>query len=70
LLQQKKNAEAIEVFKLNVEAFPESANTYDSLGEAYMKAGQKELAIKSYAKSLELNPNNRNAVDQLATLTK
>jgi tetratricopeptide (TPR) repeat protein len=70
LLQQKKNAEAIEVFKLNVEAFPESGNTYDSLGEAYMKAGQKELAIKSYAKSLELNPNNRNAVDQLATLTK
>ena len=35
-----------------------------------MKAGQKELAIKSYAKSLELNPGNRNAVDQLATLTK
>ena len=70
LLQQKKNAEAIEVFKLNVEAFPQSGNAYDSLGEAYMKAGQKELAIKSYAKSLELNPGNRNAVDQLATLTK
>jgi CubicO group peptidase (beta-lactamase class C family) len=70
LLQQKRNTDAIEVFKLNVEAFPESANTYDSLGEAYMKAGQKELAIKSYAKSLELNPGNRNAVDQLAALTK
>jgi tetratricopeptide (TPR) repeat protein len=70
LLQQKRTADAIEVFKLNVEAFPESGNTYDSLGEAYMKAGQKELAIKSYAKSLELNPGNRNAVDQLATLTK
>jgi len=70
LLQQKKTADAIEVFKLNVEAFPESGNSYDSLAEAYMKAGQKELAIKNYARSLELNPNNRNAVDQLATLTK
>jgi CubicO group peptidase (beta-lactamase class C family) len=65
----KRNAEAIEVFKLNVEAFPESGNT-DSLGEAYMKAGPEGLAIKSYAKSLELSPSNRNAVDQLATLTK
>jgi CubicO group peptidase (beta-lactamase class C family) len=70
LLQQGRTTDAIEVFKLNVEAFPESGNCYDSLGEAYMKAGQKDLAIKSYAKSLELSPNNRHAVDQLATLTK
>ncbi len=70
LLQQKRTADAIEVFKLNVEAFPESGNGYDSLAEAYMKAGEKDLAIKSYAKSLELDPRNRNAVDQLATLTK
>jgi hypothetical protein len=35
-----------------------------------MKAGQRELAIRNYAKSLELNPNNRNAVDQLAALAK
>jgi CubicO group peptidase (beta-lactamase class C family) len=70
LLQQKRTDDAIEVFKLNVEAFPESGNCYDSLAEAYMKAGQKDLAIKNYAKSLELNPKNRHAVDQLATLTK
>ncbi|MCL4811912.1 MAG: serine hydrolase [Vicinamibacteraceae bacterium] len=62
--------DAIEILKLNVEAFPGQSNPYDSLGEAYMKAGQNELAIKNYAKSLELNPANRHAVEQLAVLTK
>jgi CubicO group peptidase (beta-lactamase class C family) len=70
LLQQKRTTDAIEVLKLNAELFPQSGNTYDSLAEAYMKGGQKELAIKNYAKSLELNPGNRHAVDQLATLMK
>ncbi|MEW5922541.1 MAG: MBL fold metallo-hydrolase [Candidatus Zixiibacteriota bacterium] len=52
---------AVEIFKLNIEAYPESANTYDSMGEAYMKRGDKELAIRNYEKSLELNPGNDNA---------
>lgn len=69
LLQMKKVSEAIEVFKLNVEAYPESANTYDSLGEAYMEHGDKELAIANYKKSLELNPKNTGATAALATLT-
>ncbi len=47
-LQQEKYAEAIAVFKLNVEAYPESWNVYDSLGEAYMNNGDRGLAIKSY----------------------
>jgi tetratricopeptide (TPR) repeat protein len=51
-------ATAIEVFKVNVEAYARSWNAYDSLGEAYMKAGQKELAITCYEKSLQLNPEN------------
>ena len=59
-LQQGKVKEAIEVFKLNVAAFPESFNVYDSLGEAYMADGDKENAIINYKKSLELNPNNIN----------
>src|SRR5438034_420044 len=33
-------------------------NTYDSLGEAYGVAGEKDLAIKNYEKSIELNPKN------------
>ena len=65
LLQAGKVKEAIEVFKLNVNAFPKSANVYDSLGEAYMKDGNKELAIENYKKSLELNPGNQGAVDML-----
>ncbi len=70
LLAQKRPADAVLIFKLNAELFPQSGNVYDSLAEAHMKAGQKELAIKNYAKSLELDPTNRNAVDQLATLLK
>ena len=68
LLRNKKINEAIEIFKLNVEAYPEAYNTYDSLGEAYMKNGDKELAIKNYKKSLELNPKNTNAVNMLKKL--
>jgi tetratricopeptide (TPR) repeat protein len=70
LLGEKRPADAVEIFKLNVEMFPESGNAYDSLAEAYVKAGQKDLAIRNYAKSLERNPGNRNAVDQLAALLK
>jgi tetratricopeptide (TPR) repeat protein len=65
-----KTDDAIAVFKLNVEAFPEGFNAYDSLAEAFMAAGKKEDAIKNYAKSLELNPGNLNAVDKLDELTK
>lgn len=70
LLRTNKIKEAIEVFKLNIEAYPEAYNTYDSLGEAYMVAGEKELAIKNYAKSLELNPDNINAIRMLQELIK
>ncbi len=68
LLRNKKIKDAIEIFKLNVEVYPEAYNTYDSLGEAYMVNGDKELAIKNYKKSLDLNPNNTNAVNILKKL--
>lgn len=70
LIAAKNTEAAIAVFILNVEAYPESWNVYDSLGEAYMTAGKKELAIANYKKSLELNSSNDNAVRQLATLAK
>lgn len=59
---------AVAVFRLNVEAFPDSANAYDSLGEAYMVNGDKELAIRNYQRSLELNPRNTNAAEMLKKL--
>ena len=61
-------AGAIEVFKLNVALFPQSGNVYDSLGESYMNNGETDLAIKNYEKSLELDPNNTNAVEMLKRL--
>jgi CubicO group peptidase (beta-lactamase class C family) len=69
LLNRGKKAEAIEIFKLNVEAYPQAFNTYDSLGEAYMQNDDKELAIANYKKSLELNPQNTSATGALKKLT-
>ncbi len=68
LLRSQKVKEAIEIFKLNVEMFPQAFNVYDSLGEAYMVNGDKELAIKNYEKALELNPQNTNSVNMLKKL--
>jgi putative intracellular protease/amidase len=59
---------AIRVFELNVQEFPESANAYDSLGEAYLKAGKKDLAIVNYKKSLMLDEHNENARKVLAEI--
>ncbi len=58
LLGSERFDDALEVFKLNVEEYPDAWNPYDSLGEAYMQAGNLELAIAYYEKSLELNPDN------------
>lgn len=68
LLALKRVSDAIEVFKLNVEDYPQSSNVYDSLGEAYAAAGDTELAIRNYRKSVELNPDNRNGVEMLKKL--
>lgn len=59
---------AINIFKLNVALYPEAYNAYDSLGEAYLKKGNKELAIKNYKKSLALNPKNENALEMLKNM--
>jgi tetratricopeptide (TPR) repeat protein len=60
--------QAIAVLQLNAAEYPRSANVYDSLGEAYMLAGRKEPAIRSYRKSLELDPRNANARTMLEKL--
>lgn len=58
LLKKNKPKDAIEIFKLNVDAFPKSSNTYDSLGEAYLNDGNREMALVNYKKAVELDPNN------------
>lgn len=67
-LAEGKSAEAIAIFKMNVRAFPKSANVYDSLGEAYMKSGDAAAAIANYKRSLELDASNTNAVEMLKQL--
>lgn len=68
LLGMDRNEDAIEIFKLNIEMYPEAFNPYDSLGEAYMIDGQTELAIQNYAKSLEFNPKNTGAIIMLGKI--
>ncbi len=69
LLQAGSLAQAISVFRLNVLAFPESGNAYDSLGEGYLAAGDTTRAIENYRKSLALDPGNGNAEEVLKRLT-
>jgi len=68
LLRSNRVAEAIAVFKVNVELYPQSSNVYDSLGEAYLAHGDRELAVINYKKSLELDPRNQNAANVLKRL--
>ena len=68
LLNKERFADALRVFQLNVDVFPESFNVYDSYAEALMKNGDIENAIINYHKSLELNPENNNAREMLRIL--
>lgn len=68
LLENGDVEKAIDMFKVNVELYPNSFNVYDSLGEAYLEAGERNLAIENYKKSLELNPENEGGRRALKTL--
>jgi len=68
LLTDHHVPEAIDVLRLNAKNYPDSGDAYDSLGEAYMQSGQKELAIDNYKKSLEKDPSNDNAREKLKEL--
>lgn len=61
---------AIRVFRMNAQLFPEVANVWDSLAEAYLLSGRHELAAIYYRKSLELDPDNDNALEQLRLIAK
>ena len=67
-LLEKDAAGAIQVFKLNAEEFPQSANVWDSLAEAYVKAGDLKKGEENYDKSLMLDPTNEHAKGELAKI--
>ncbi len=68
LLNAGRIDEAIEIFKLNVEYYPNSANVYDSLGDAYQAAGKKDEAVKAYEKALSINPNYPSSLEAIKKL--
>jgi Predicted membrane protein (DUF2306) len=68
LLKAKTFKESIRIFQLNVEAYPKSSNTYDSLAEAYMKDGDKPEAILNCQKSLQIDPKNGHSIKMLNQL--
>lgn len=59
---------ALDLFLQNVKNHPSSWNAYDSLGEAFMKKGDKKSAIENYKKSLQLNPDNTDGKEMLERL--
>ena len=68
LMREENLKGAIEVFKINVKLYPKSGNVYDSLGEAYLAAGNKREALRNYSKAYEIDQTNFNAkkiIDQL-----
>jgi CubicO group peptidase (beta-lactamase class C family) len=68
LLTAQDAEQALAVFELNTRVFPEASNTWDSLGEAHMVLGNDDEAIRSYERSLELNPDNANATAMISRI--
>ena len=64
LLQSGNFKDAITVFQLNVDAYPLSANTYDSLSDGYLALGNKEDALKYAQKAMEMLDKDPNATPE------
>jgi tetratricopeptide (TPR) repeat protein len=73
LFQKNDLTKALEVMELNAKFYPDKPEAYNSLAEAYLKTGNKELAAFNYKKSLELNADNKDAneiLDQINIITQ
>ena len=70
LMEEVKYHDALKIFKLNTELYPNQWNTYDSYGECLLELGDIENAIRAYKKSLELNPNNSSSIEALKNIKK
>jgi CubicO group peptidase (beta-lactamase class C family) len=70
LYQDKRVTDAIAIFKLNTAEHPTSSNTFDSLGEAHARNGDKGLAIDSYEMAVKLDPTNAHAAGELKNLKR
>jgi tetratricopeptide (TPR) repeat protein len=68
VLDRGDAAGAIRIFELNTRQYPKSSNAFDSLGEACVRAGRREDAVKAYSRAIELDPGNVNARSMLEKL--
>ena len=71
LLQSGQTQEAIFVFQMTAEFFPNSANAWDSLAEGFLKAGDKAKATEYYTKAIKMDPKGptgRNASEMLRSI--
>jgi Tetratricopeptide repeat/Peptidase family S41 len=68
LLQGQRVNDGVEVFLLNAESYPNSANVHDSLGDAYQAAGKKDEALKSYQKALAIDPQYPSSLEAVRKL--
>lgn len=65
MLWDNRPSDALTIFQLIAEQFPQSSNAYDSLGEVFYVLGKKDIALQNYKKSLAMNPDNYNAEDYI-----
>lgn len=70
LIKKDKIEDALSIFKLALIEFPNNANLYDSYGEALYLNKQYYLSVSNYQKSLDLNPNNKNAIEMIEKIKK
>lgn len=68
LLAADRPAAAVELFRLQAELFPEAANSFDSLGDGYRAAGDRERAERAYRRALALDPDFGHARRMLAEM--
>jgi tetratricopeptide (TPR) repeat protein len=68
LLARGRAADAVGIFRLNVEEYPEQSNPYDSLGEALLALGDTTAAIRNYERSVQLDPGNAGGLAVLRRL--
>jgi len=69
-LQTGRVQEALSLLELNTEAFPTSANTWDSYGEVCMAVGDYPKALENYKKALEILPQDTNINEQLRNIIR
>ena len=61
---------AIQFFEANTKLFPNDANVWDSLGEAFLKSGDENNALISYKKAIEINPEMTSAKEMIKKIIK